>query len=306
MDSIPAILGPTASGKTDIAIALALKINGEVIGLDSRQIFKNMEIGTAQPTKDERKKIKHHLIGELSPDENISAGGYAKLVQRKIKKIRLKGKIPIICGGSGLYYRAISKGIFDNSSTNLNIREQLEEAYKDKGPDLLYKKLKIIDPDYSNIVHPNNKKRLIRALEIYQSTGIPPSEHFEKQEKDFNSNFYSIYIDWTRDDLTNRIKKRVKKMIESGWIEEVEKLLKKYSLPKTQAMNSIGYSEIETFLKNKGSMSDLIDKIVLKSRQFAVKQIKWFKKEPIDLRIKMNSNLLLDDIIKTIPESIFF
>ena len=176
-----AIIGPTASGKSFLAVELAKKINGEIIGLDSRQIYKNMGIGTAQPTIVEQDGIEHHLIGIKSPTEEISAGAYSKLVYNLVEDIFSRKHIPLLCGGSGLYYRAITRGIFKESKTDLKIRQELENEYDKEGPESLMEELVAVDPDYAINVHLNNKKRLIRALEIYRSTGNPPPQHYNEQ-----------------------------------------------------------------------------------------------------------------------------
>lgn len=289
-----AVVGPTASGKTSISIKLAKKINGEVIGLDSRQIFKGMEIGTAQPTVHEMDGIPHHLIGSLDPWMRVSAGKYASKVYDKINFIKSKGKVPIICGGSGLYFRAVVRGLFDESSTNLFIREKLEIEY-DLNPQLLLKKLDKIDPEYSKIVHINNKKRLVRALEIYEITGRTPSEHFINQKINNILKVFTIYLDWNREELNQRIIKRTKNMISKGWFDEVTKLnlMRKNII----GLDSIGYREITLFLKGKIDKNQLEEKIIIGTRQFAKRQKQWFSKEKLDLIISMNQ-LKLNDIIK--------
>ena len=182
-EPIITIIGPTAIGKTSISIKLAEMINGEIIGLDSRQIYKGMPIGTAQPTKKEQNMIPHHLIGIKDPNKIISSGVYADLVIKTVSEIKDRKKEPIICGGAGLYYRAISRGIFSGSKTDLKVRSILNNEYKKLGPEHMFSKLEQIDPAYSKKVHINNKKRLIRALEIYKTTGRTPSEHFNMQRK---------------------------------------------------------------------------------------------------------------------------
>lgn len=289
-----AVVGPTASGKTSISIKLAKKINGEVIGLDSRQIYKGMEIGTAQPTVHEMDGIPHHLIGSLDPWTRVSAGKYASKVYDKINFIKSKGKVPIICGGSGLYFRAVVRGLFDESSTNLFIREKLEIEY-DLNPQFLLKKLNKIDPEYSKIVHINNKKRLVRALEIYEITGRTPSEHFINQKINNILKVFTIYLDWNKEELNQRIIKRTKNMISKGWFDEVNKLnlMRKNII----GLDSIGYREITLFLKGKIDKNQLEEKIIIGTRQFAKRQKQWFSKEKLDLIISMNQ-LKLNDIIK--------
>ena len=192
-----AIIGPTASGKSRLAIEIAKKIKGEIIGLDSRQIYKDMSIGTAQLNKEEEEGIPHHLIGIKSPEETISAGEYAELVLDEIKNIQSRNHIPIICGGSGLYFRTLTQGIFKGSKSDYEVREKLENEYYRLGSHILLDKLNRIDPDYAISVHPNNKKRLIRALEIYEITGKSPTDNYKQQSKENKIKFevLSIYLD---------------------------------------------------------------------------------------------------------------
>ena len=303
------ILGPTASGKSTLAIELAKQINGEIIGLDSRQIYKFFEIGTAQPSKDELEEIPHHLIGIKDPKDHITAGSYAKLVRECIKDICNRKKIPIICGGSGLYYRAISKGIFEDSSSSLEIRSKLEKEYDDLGSDKLLDRLKSIDSEYSKIIHPNNKKRLIRALEIFELTGKSPTEHFNNQKKVTNYKYYSIYLEWDKAALSKRIIKRTKKMIDSGWIEEVRRLVDRFSKNKIPPIDSIGYREICNYIENDINLERLIFDISTKTQRLSTKQVKWFKNETLDLVLNMPDFIKTDQavnfIIKNIPKSNF-
>ncbi len=299
MKIIPTILGPTASGKTNLSIRLAKKINGEVIGLDSRQIYQNIPIGTAQPTKKEMEGIVHHLVGNMPLSQSVSAGQYAKLVYKCIEKIWIKGKKPIVCGGAGLYYRALNKGIFDESKTDLKIRKKLEKMYDDGRALEMHSELKKIDPQYSLLVHINNKKRLIRALEIYNTTGKSPSNHFKSQKNKLfqDIKFLSIYLNWDRDVLKKRIFKRTSMLIKIGWIEEVKKLINEYPSFDMQPLDSIGYRQIALYLKNQLSLEDLELEISTKTYQYAVKQIKWFKKENIDLIVEMDSENPFREIV---------
>ena len=292
MKKVLTIVGSTASGKTTLAIEIAKRINGEIISLDSRQVFKGMAIGTAQPTKKQMDTVKHHLIGCLEPDEFISSGKYASLIKEKINDIISQNKNPIICGGSGLYYRAIQKGIFEGSISNLKIRKKLELQYA-KNPELLFNKLKSIDKKYSKIVHINNRQRLIRALEIYECTGKSPSEHFQTQYVDpaKTVRLYTIFLKWERTSLNKRIKERTKDMLRNGWIDEVENLLELQTNQKKvfSSLNSIGYKHIKRFLKNNISEKEMFEIIYIRTRQLARRQEKWFKKEPINLFVMMDS-----------------
>ena len=292
MRRIITIIGPTASGKTSLAVRLSKKLNAQVIGLDSRQIYKGMSIGTAQPTIEEMDGVKHHLIGFQEPSEPISAGEYSKLVIDRVKAIRSDSKVPIICGGAGLYYRAISKGIFEGSTSDISARHRLEESY-DNDPIKLLEKLRSIDPEYAELVHLNNKKRLVRALEIFEVTGKTPSENFIDQISNPTAelDLYTIQIKWTRNILNERIMRRTDAMLDQGWIREVELLLSKQKNDKVlyPAINSIGYDQIQSYLNNKITHEEMREEIIVKTRQFAKKQAQWFDKEPIDLTLEMDN-----------------
>lgn len=291
MKKILTIVGPTASGKTAFAIELAKKINGEIISLDSRQIYQSMTIGTAQPDEEEMGGVKHHLIGCLHPSQNISSGKYSRMVKKKVYQIEKSNKIPIICGGSGLYYRAIKKGIFSESSTNAEIRKKIESQYLDNSQ-ILYEKLQSVDLEYSKIVHINNRQRLVRALEIYEMTGNTPSEHFRKQKynNSDNLNLFTVFLKWNREMINDRIEKRTHFMFELGWIKEVKNLLKsqKQIGLKFPPINSIGYKHVQSYLNDDITKDEMIYKIIISTRQLARSQEKWFKKECIDLYIEMD------------------
>ena len=282
-----AIVGPTAIGKTTVSIDVANKVNGEIIGLDSRQIYRGMAVGTAQPTIEELAAAPHHLIGVKDPDSPISAGKYAKLVLNLVKDISERGKEPIMCGGAGLYYRAITKGIFSESETDLDVREKLIQEYEEIGPDGLLNRLQELDPEYAVKVHPNNKKRLIRALEIYTVTGKPPSEHFNRQEKFVTPtlNLFTVLLTIGRKELEKRIAKRTGRMLNSGWIEETKMLRKGNDPIGMHPMDSIGYRQITAFLDGKVNKEELEAKIILRTCQYARRQLQWFREENIDLTI---------------------
>ena len=307
-ESILTIIGPTASGKTKLSIEIAKLLNGEVIGLDSRQIYKDMSIGTAQPTIDEMEGIPHHLYGFHDPGESISAGKIVKLIKDKITMIKNSGNTPIISGGAGLYYRALKNGIFKGSLSNESTRLQLEDKY-DKDPEALFHQLKLIDPDYAKIVHINNKKRMVRALEIYELTNKSPTEHFLTQKKELSDtmNLFTIFLSWEKDKLIDRISKRTDEMLSMGWIDEVQNLIdKKNKLNKSlHPLDSIGYQQIEAYLDNKLTYKEMRDEIIIRTRQFARRQIQWFNKENIDLKIEMGkikynslSKIICDLIIR--------
>lgn len=299
------ILGPTASGKTTLAIAIAKRLNGEIIGLDSRQIYTGMAIGTAQPTLEEQDGIPHHLIGFRSPTESISAGEYARLVVTCIDDVRHRKKEPIICGGAGLYFRALTQGIFAGSVSDLETRHKIDREYDEIGCDALLKRLQKIDPQYAEITHPNNRKRLVRALEIYELTGMTPTQHFKDQKQGESPilKTFSVYLSSDLNNLEKRIRKRTVKMLDHGWIEEVQSLLKTYPNVNPSAINSIGYRQIRQFLEGNLTKNELVDEIVLRTRQFARRQNQWFKKEPIDLVLDINNSPDLNEVVIDIVQN---
>lgn len=304
MKKILTIIGPTAIGKTELGVNIAEVVNGQVIGLDSRQIYKNMPIGTAQPSKHEMRSIKHHLIGIKDPQDTISAGEYSKIVISKINEVINDGFTPIIVGGAGLYYRSITRGIFDESTSNNLIRSKLEKEY-DKNSKFLYEKLKKIDPEYSKVVHINNKKRLVRALEIHQISGIPPTTHFKNQKTNQSEklDLFTVFLVLERSVHRKIIKKRTLEMLGNGWVEEVENLIslknkKNASIP---ALTSIGYRQILNYLNGRIDKDELADIITNKTWQYARKQNQWFKKESINITIDI-TNLDMSDVASQISD----
>ena len=298
MKKILTIVGPTAIGKTELSVSIAKNINGQIIGLDSRQIYKKMPIGTAQPNKDEMMSIKHHLVGIKEPNESVSAGKYSYMVLSKVSNVIDNGYNPIIVGGAGLYYRAITRGIFDKSSSDNLIRSNLEKQY-DENPEFLYEKLKKIDPVYSKIVHINNKKRLVRALEIYQISGTTPTKHFNNQKMNQSKklDLFTVFLVLERNAHRKIIKSRALKMLDNGWIKEVENLISlknKKNIP-FPALNSIGYKQISNYLEGQIDKNELLDIIFNKTWQYARKQNQWFKKESINLTVD-TTNLNLKEL----------
>ena len=298
LEKILTIAGPTASGKTDASIQLAERFNGEIIGVDSRQIYKSIPIGTAQPSKDQLKTIPHHLIAVKELGETISAGEYAKLVDKKIQLILDKNKTAILCGGTGLYFKTLFEGIFSGSETNLDIRNRLDKEY-DNNKEEIYSKLQLIDPDYALKVHINNKKRLIRALELYELTGKSMTENFSLNNKksEFYNKFFTIYLKMSRKTLHERILKRTLFMVENGLIEEVKNVLdNNYNI---EHLDYIGFNEIVSYLNSEISLDEAVEKIVIRTRQYAKRQLKWFDIQDFDLIINAdyaNSNDIVDKV----------
>ena len=300
MKKIFSIFGPTGIGKSSLAIELAKKIDGEIIGVDSRQIYNGIPIGTAQPDSSQLNEVPHHLIGFRKLNEKISAGEYVELIDNKIDKIIQKNKSPILCGGTGLYFKSLKDGIFEGSHTNEDIRSRLEKEYEiDK--EKLFRSLQKIDPDYSNKVHINNKKRLIRALEVFETTGKPMSENFDSSSKNsrYANNFYFVYLKMHNDLLHPRILKRIQRMIDDGMIDEVEEIIK-YKI-NISHIDYIGFKEISSFLNKEISINEAIENIFVRTRQYAKRQKKWFNVNDYDISFdlhEISKNDIVDKLIQ--------
>ena len=271
--------GPTASGKSKLAVELAKKINGEIISADSMQIYKDMNIGTAKITNQAMQGIKHYLIDFISPEQRYSVSSFKKDAEDAIEKILSNGKTPIIVGGTGLYIDSLIYGIeFQDEKIDTKYREKLNKIAEIEGLEKLYKKAQKIDPEAMAKISANDRKRIIRVLEIYHKTGKTKTEQEKESRKNevkYNYKVFAITI--PREKLYERINKRVDQMLEQGLIEEVEKILEKYSYFPT-AMQGLGYKEVIEYLENKITKEEMIEKIKKETRHYAKRQITWFKK----------------------------
>ena len=273
------VVGPTASGKTDYAVELALKCGGEVVSCDSMQIYKHMDIGTAKPTADEMKGVKHHMIDIIEPNESFSVARFSEMARECIDDILLRGKMPVLCGGTGLYFDSTINNInFIQMDTDEEYRKYLESAAKEFGNEYVYKILKRVDEESAESIHPNNLKRVIRALEIYKTTGKKKSELDKEQlsEPLYEPEITGLMRD--REVLYDRLNKRVDIMMEKGLVEEVSELIKMGIDTEATSMQAIGYKEIIEYLDGKTSLSDAVDKIKRESRRYAKRQLTWFKR----------------------------
>ncbi len=278
-EKVIVICGPTASGKTALSIELAKKINGEIISSDSMQIYKDMTIGTAKPTEEEMQGIKHYLIDFVSPDERYSVADYKKDAKKAIKEIIKKGKTPIIVGGTGLYVDSLIYEIeYPNIEFDEQYRQSLEKQVEEKGLEELYKKAKEIDPQAIEKISKNDKKRILRILEIYHATGKNKTEQEKKsREKEVEYDYKVYALNWEREKLYERIDKRVDIMIEQGLIEEVQQVYNKYEKFPT-AMQGLGYKEVVQYLENELTKEEMIEKIKQETRRYAKRQLTWFRK----------------------------
>lgn len=272
------ICGPTASGKTSLSISLAKKINGEIVSCDSMQIYKEMDIGSAKPTVEEMQEIKHYLVDFVSPEKRYSVSEYKEDASKAIEEIINKGKTPIIVGGTGLYLNSLIYNIqYNEMEVDLNYRRELEKEAEEYGLEVLYNRAKEIDPEAMEKVSANDKKRIIRVLEIYNATGRNKTELEKKSRKEVPYNYLIFGINMERSILYDRINKRVDIMLEQGLIEEVKNLINKYSNMPT-AMQGLGYKEVKEFLDGNISKEEMIEKIKMETRRYAKRQITWFKR----------------------------
>jgi len=274
------ICGPTASGKTSLSIELAKKINGEIISCDSMQIYKDMDIGTAKVTKEEMQGIKHYLINFVEPSQRYSVAEFKKDAENAIEEILGKGKTPIVVGGTGLYIDSLIYGIeYQDIQLDEKYRQELEEkASKEGGLAQLYEEASQIDPQAIEKISPNDKKRIIRILEIYKATGKNKTEQeMESRKKGVKYDYKVFAINWDREILYERINKRVDIMIEQGLVQEVQQLLQKYNDFPT-AMQGLGYKEVVEHLQGHMTYEEMIEKIKMETRRYAKRQITWFKK----------------------------
>lgn len=278
-EKVIVICGPTASGKTALSIELAKKINGEIISSDSMQIYKDMTIGTAKPTLEEMQGIKHYLIDFVSPDERYSVADYKRDAKKAIKEIIQKGKTPIIVGGTGLYVDSLIYEIeYPNIEFDEEYRKSLENQVEENGLEELYKKAQEIDPEAVEKISKNDKKRILRILEIYHATGKNKTEQEKESRKKEVEYDYTVYaLNWEREKLYERINKRVDIMIEQGLIEEVKEIYEKYDKFPT-AMQGLGYKEVVQYLEKEITKEEMIEKIKQETRRYAKRQLTWFRK----------------------------
>ncbi len=280
MNRVIVIVGPTASGKTNLSIELAKRMNGEIISADSMQIYKYMDIGTAKPTKEEMQDISHYLIDEVLPNEDFNVVRFKELAEKYIDNILEKGKQPIVAGGTGLYISSLINNInFSESESDWELREALKKEAKEFGPEYLHKKLQEVDPNSALSIHPNNIKRVIRALEVYYQTQKPISYHNEMSRSiPPKYQFVLVGLNMDRQVLYERINKRVDIMIQNGLVDEVKGLVDLGYADSIISMQGIGYKEILEFLRNNITLEQAIDNIKQGTRRYAKRQITWFKR----------------------------
>ena len=273
------ICGATASGKTKLAVDCALKFNTEIISADSQLIYKDLNIGTAKPTKEEMRGVKHHMIDVVEPTEPFSVSDYSETALQILEKLLSEGKTPIICGGTGFYINSLLFDLsYGNTAADGLVRKKYADFLEKNGKDALFNKLKEVDAETAAVLHPNDTKRVIRALEIYEVSGKKKSAQNDKLVPKYE--FVAVAINYPREELYKRINIRVDEMFNQGLVEEVQGLLKRGINENCQCMQAIGYKEVVSGLNNGFLRSTMSDIIKQNTRHYAKRQITFFKKMP--------------------------
>ena len=288
MIPIITIQGPTAVGKTGFAVELAKILDTEIISADSRQIYKYMNIGTAKPTMEEMGGIKHHLLDIISPNEVYDAGRFTEDASKIICALNAQNKIPIICGGTGFYIKALTEGLFLAPEIPLDIRDSLRKQADEHGKEWLHKELMKVDPESSERIELNDVHRMLRALEVYRASGKTITQHWKEQSSKNKYKAYNIFINRERPELYDRINLRVDLMIADGLITEVEEILAKGYSENDPGMKAVGYKELISYLHEAASKQECIEKIKQNSRNYAKRQITWLRKRDFNLTLDAN------------------
>ena len=294
------IVGPTSSGKTKVGISLAQKLHTEIISADSRQIYKRLTIGTAKPTQDELRKVKHHCIDLLEPDEDYNVSRFETDSLKVIDELLTRGKIPIVVGGSGLYIKALTEGIFNSVDNDDDYREELKEKREKFGNEYLYEELKKVDPQSAAGMLPQNWKRVMRALEVFHLTGEPIWKVQENYERKVDHNFILFGLNWDRKILYANIENRVDEMIENGLVEEVKNILSLGYSKNINSLNTVGYKEIISYLGNEITLDCAIELIKRNTRRYAKRQMTWFRKTENISWINCNENSTSEQLVSQI------
>ena len=296
MKKLLVICGATASGKTALAVECAKRLGGEVVSCDALLVYRGLNIGTAKPTKEERAGIPHHLIDVADPTDSFTVHDYERLALAAIEDISARGKVPVICGGTGFYLNAVLfRSGFGNAAADEGVRAKYQAIAEEKGKDYLHGLLRERDPESAAILHPNDVKRVVRALEIFELTGRKKSE--QRDEKIARFAYEAFALDFPRGELYARIDRRVEEMFEAGLVGEVEGLLAAGVPEDAQCMQGIGYKEVIEGLKNGYSHSTMRDIIQKNTRNYAKRQLTFFKKLP-NLHWLDTSGAAIEEVIE--------
>jgi tRNA dimethylallyltransferase len=274
------VFGPTAAGKSDLVLKLASRLNAEVINADSQQVYRHMDIGTAKPSKAERAQVPHHLIDVVDPDEEFNVGRYRELAMASADDIQSRGKQAIVSGGTGLYIKALTQGLFVGPAQDAGIRKTLNAEAKANGLSSLYQRLERVDSSATSWIHPNDRQRIIRALEVYQLTGKPISEwHKEHAFRESGFTTLKIGLDRQRAELYERINQRCDQMIDAGLVHEVKGLFDKGYSRHLNSLRSVGYKHVGLFLMGRLRLEEAVHLMKRDTRRLAKRQLTWFRRD---------------------------
>lgn len=297
-----AIVGPTASGKTAVSIEIAKRLGGEIVSCDSMQIYRRMDIGTAKPTKEEMCGIPHHLIDAVEPDAPFSCAEYVSLAGEAVKDIAARQKCPILCGGTGLYLDRFLCGEMEETHADEDLRASLFQYAEENGAHALHERLRAVDPESADAIHPNNVKRVVRALEIFEQTGIPKSE-FDRRSQAVESPYDAVVIGLhypRREVLYERINRRVDMMLADGLLEETRRLLDEGVFARNQtAAQAIGYKELLGYFDGNETLAEAAENLKTATRRYAKRQLTWFSAKPYVKWVEMEKDgslRSLDDV----------
>lgn len=296
------LAGPTAVGKTALAVSLAQKLQTEIISADSAQVYRYLDIGTAKPTEEEQKAAPHHLIDIVDPEHVFTVADFQSRARQVIETLLQKEKLPFMVGGTGLYINAVIKNYaFGEMGISPQIREYYEKEADLRGLEKLYEKLKDLDPEAASKIHPNDRRRIIRALEVYEQEGKPISEQVARTaaiEPPYDLKFFGLYMD--RATLYKRIEKRIDLMLDAGWLDEVKHLYNQGYREKDPGMQILGYRQLLTYLQGKSSWENTVTAIKKQTRNLAKRQLTWFRREKELEWIKITEFTNLDDLTENI------
>lgn len=281
MTQLLAVVGPTASGKTALAIELAERLKTEIISADSMQFYRGMSVGTGAPTTEEQARVQHHFVGFLDPREDFSAGAFEGLARARVADLNARGRIAVVVGGSGLYVRALIDGLFPGPEKDAAIRAVLQREAEEQGVPALYTRLRAVDPDYAAVIQCNDLRRIIRALEVAQLTGEPMTKlHRKHRERAKPLDAVQVALDWPREELYERINRRVDHMLTAGLLDEVQALLDKGYGDQIDRLCTLGYREMADYLRRRCTLEEAAEHMKQNTRRYAKRQLTWFRADP--------------------------
>ena len=298
--SLIAVVGPTASGKTALAIRIAQELESEIISADSMQFYRGMEIGSGAPTPEQLAAVPHHFVGFLDPSDDFSAGMFETQARAIVERLNGEGKIAVVVGGSGLYVSALIDGLFPGPGKDESIRQQLhDQAEESGGVAKLYARLQEVDPDYARTINANDLRRVVRALEVHAITGTPLSVlHREHREATESMDAVQVALDWPRDVLYARIESRIDDMLQRGLVAEVQTLLDNGHAANIERLRSLGYREIAAHLRGEMSLEEAVELMKRNTRRFAKRQLTWFNSDDRIEWIEITAECTEDDLVE--------